>query len=1052
MAHPGRVLRAGITVAPLGNERPNEEDKAQSGLPLLLTDDGARNVKISERTLYPFLAAFLKSIGVGAVSEIGAADTRGWTDLVCDVGPTRVVVEVRFGGPEDRMQLLLDAMKHARDERVTDYAILLYPEPPSRTILPGQIESLALDSDVLATPATRWWSEDLETPLKARDFLSQLFSQGARATPKIDFHSLVKRLQSRITSLSLSLRRALRRNGKAPLAQVVGRFESFVTLAGADPDDKEAMFRIRTAAIDLIAFLLVNQLVFYRIYRARKPDSGLPELPRHLTSLGELSEGFEKLADINYDPIFGIDLVSEIQHLTQADYLVEDVSALANSLPVLRPEEVSHDLAGRLFHDLLPQETRKTLGAFFTRPEAAELLASVAIRPRGEWSGTSVMDPACGSGTLLVAAYRRFRHIEKPTNLERFHREMNQERITGIDIMPFAASLTATNLAAQNVPATLLCARVGMADGLGLSSSAPSIPAFSTAIQTLLLDLGLSAPKKRAATKPRQAVALRRRGKSFEIRDVDYVVMNPPYSDWEKIPDEIKKGIAARTSLVERAGGTANLWQLFVIHTWGLVTKGGVYAAVLPINLFKGTTTSTVRQHLYANSTIEAIIVSEKEVAFSESSIYRDVLVVYRHLPPPEGHKVRVIHLHRSLVAGGIEGAARLGEALGAAIYDGASPPEDCWIEEVIQPRSISSDNLAARVFGSGTPERQRLERTLARILARGMGKLRALRPGEIWEGFGPRPKGLSGFVLVRRDTPGLQRPTYRTRQATLVLDRATKSRIEFFRKGPGGEEALRLATQISGTGDRANGALPALTTMAGIRTMDLGSDTDYVLISPYRGWEKVRALSSWSTRKDRTQMFSWKELVINPVRSKKTRLAIPDKLQLDSPDAFVLATYSKEPFVITNMLYGLTTKDAEEAALQALWLNSICTLAFFALRQSGALAGGMNRLKISDWVQHKLLETSSLTEKERAGLLSLVRSLGRVPLAPLKEQLVNDTSRKSIDLSILRLLGFTTKEAEELLPDLYGAVSAELTRAMDRLGGGEVEDSSQTTLDEHTN
>jgi N-6 DNA Methylase len=1016
---------------------------------MVVPGPAARPVVVSERTLYPKLEKFIQGLGVVVSSEIGAEEGRGWTDLVCDVDEVRVIVEIRFGGPKDRTQLIIDAQRHAREERAFDFAILLYPELVNKHVLPDQIESLALDTKVLVTPATRWWSENVEGTVEARDFLTQLFSPAKRAAVTIDFASLVSRLQSRIESLSISLRRAIRTNGRASFAQVVGRFESFVTLSGIDPDDKKAVQQVRIAAIDLIAFLLVNQLIFYRVYQTRKPSSGLPDLPQPLTSIGELSEGFDKIAAINYDPIFGIDLVSAMEDLTDTKFLTEDVAALVGILPVLRPEQISHDLVGRLFHDLLPFATRKTLGAFFTKPVAAEVLATVAIRPRHGKLGRTIIDPACGSGTLLVAAYRAFEKCESPKDVDAFHKEFIEDRLTGVDVMPFAASLTATNLAAQNVATTLVGARVGMADSLGIEQGA-TIPAFSTAMQVMLEGLGI-APKTGAKAKGRKAVALRKRGHPFNIEPVDYVIMNPPFSDWEKIPDDIKRGIMARSSLVTRAGGTANLWQLFVIRAWDLGHEGTVHAAVLPINLFRGRATEKVRQHLYEHATIEAVIVSEKEIAFSESAQYRDVLAIYRQEPPSDGHEVRVVHLHRSLELAGLDGATTLGEALGKAIYEEGDPPEDCWIERVAQPTSVKGDKLAARVFGSGTPERQRLERSLERIYRHGKSKLRPVRASEIWEGFGPRPKGLSEIVLVRRDTPGMRAPTHRTRQAALILTRATGNRLEFYRKGPSGEKLLRLSATVGRKGllsDEEKGVLPALTTMAGVRTLDLAEDTDFVLTAPYPSWQKARNLSTWSERKDRSQMFSWKELVVNNVRGCRTQLAVPDKLQLDSPDAFLLATYREEPFVITNMLYGITTTNSGDAALQALWLNSIFTIAFFALRQSGALAGGLTRLKISDWVQHRLLDVEKLTDEDRKLLGAVFKELRRLPMKNFTDQLSGDPHRVKIDSALLQVLGFTEREARELLPDIYSAVKAELSRASERLGTDE-EDTGQRTLDE---
>ena len=73
-----------------------------------------------------------------------------------------------------------------------------------------------------------------------------------------------------------------------------------------------------------------------------------------------------------------------------------------------------HDVAGRIFHRLL--DTRKFLATNYTTIPAAIMLAGLAFDERSEcWSGIDfadaqsfadlrIVDPACGSGTLLMAA------------------------------------------------------------------------------------------------------------------------------------------------------------------------------------------------------------------------------------------------------------------------------------------------------------------------------------------------------------------------------------------------------------------------------------------------------------------------------------------------------------------------------------------------------------------------------------------------------------------------------------------------------------------------
>jgi type I restriction-modification system DNA methylase subunit len=71
------------------------------------------------------------------------------------------------------------------------------------------------------------------------------------------------------------------------------------------------------------------------------------------------------------------------------------------AIQALKPEHVREELFGRIYQEGLPPETRKNLGTFFINPIAARLLAYLAIERYYE----KVLDPACGSGTLLVSAY-----------------------------------------------------------------------------------------------------------------------------------------------------------------------------------------------------------------------------------------------------------------------------------------------------------------------------------------------------------------------------------------------------------------------------------------------------------------------------------------------------------------------------------------------------------------------------------------------------------------------------------------------------------------------
>jgi hypothetical protein len=1011
-------------------------------------------VKISERTLYEPVIRFLATLGVRARSEIGAQTGRGWTDIVCDLDDgTKTIIELRLGKIEDRSTLIIDAVRHARQEHTPNLAAVLYPEPPTRVLVDEDVDSFALDTKAWASVATDWWTKDLEDRLPVRAFLRQLFDPTLRQRKEIDFATVVSALQNEIEIISVALRKSIGTDGLETIAQVVGKFESFATLAGMKPADKKALAEAKTAAIDLMAFILVNQLVFYRIYSERVQDRRLPKLPVHDATMAEVEECIRAISDINYDPIYGIDVLGALGGLKERRRLVDEIGFLVALLPVLRPEQVSHDLLGRMLHDLLPEGTRNVLGAFFTDPEAGEVLAAITLDPRnGIPENATVVDPACGSGTLLVSAYRYFLGRERPRDLEKFHQAMNGERLTGIDVMPFAASMTAANLALQNPGTTITQSRIGMRDSLDLST-ASDIEPFSVSLQQTLKDLGIP-QRPHGARRAHGSVAAKGRGAPFPLGVPDAVLMNPPFTAWEDLPDEIRTSVLRHGSLISQAGGTANLWQLFIalVYEWG--RSGTAYGLVAPINLFQGARTLDLRKLLYLNATLKAVVVNQTGIGFASSQQYRNVLLVFQKRNPQPGDVTRVYHVRRNLVADGLESAASLGTALANATFGAAEPPEDTVVFDVQWDPAKGLEQLIRATLSTATSERAIIERFYARVLAKGKRKLRLMEAGEIWEGFGPRPKGISQIAIIRRDTPGMKAPTQRTRQAGLVLLSESKREVRFRMKVPSGATRVGpytkvfVATKRVGDGEKS-GVTRAVATIAGLRTIDLGDDTDYILLGPYPGWEGVKSLSSWSERKNKadTRVFSWKDLVIDPATSCMARLAVADAIQQNSPDVFVLAVASDRPFAITNMQYGIACEDAQEARFKGLWLNSVVTHAFFTIHQTGGLAGGLTRLKISEWRQHPMLKIAGLSDEDAKLLSSAWKEVSRRQLPPISEQLRNPTVRSELDHAILNVLGFDETEADDLLAEVYPALLAEIGRISERLGKEDPKDSGQTRL-----
>ena len=124
---------------------------------------------------------------------------------------------------------------------------------------------------------------------------------------------------------------------------------------------------------------------------------------------------WDHILGIDYKPIFGMahDLVGQLSEVEAASVLEECEKAVS---AVLATGVVGrHDLSGRIFNQLISE--RKLLAAYYTSIPASTLLAGLALSAE-RWKGLDwrnpeeiaelrVVDPACGTGTLLMAAYRQ---------------------------------------------------------------------------------------------------------------------------------------------------------------------------------------------------------------------------------------------------------------------------------------------------------------------------------------------------------------------------------------------------------------------------------------------------------------------------------------------------------------------------------------------------------------------------------------------------------------------------------------------------------------------
>ena len=174
-----------------------------------------------------------------------------------------------------------------------------------------------------------------------------------------------------------------------------------------------------------------------------------------------LLDNWKRIRQVDYVPV--VDPALAVLHKLPVDQhtngllgiLLEGVLECA---PRIRGLQLDH--AGPLYHGLL--ETAKYDGSFYTSTSTSVLLAELAMPPdwaciEDRWSDADrlaklkICDPACGTGTLLMAAARtleqRFRHAGGDEDeLSTLHLGLIEDVLYGLDINRHAIHLAASML------------------------------------------------------------------------------------------------------------------------------------------------------------------------------------------------------------------------------------------------------------------------------------------------------------------------------------------------------------------------------------------------------------------------------------------------------------------------------------------------------------------------------------------------------------------------------------------------------------------------------
>ncbi|SYZ72728.1 hypothetical protein TRIP_C20843 [Candidatus Zixiibacteriota bacterium] len=117
---------------------------------------------------------------------------------------------------------------------------------------------------------------------------------------------------------------------------------------------------------------------------------------------------------------------------------VNFLSSLDQYLKPFKLDEIDEDILKEIYQDLVDPTSRHSLGEYYT----PDWIADIALTTLNYRSGT-VLDPACGSGTFLLAVIRKYRKMGL-SGKKLAIKALNS--IMGIDVHPVAVMMSKANI------------------------------------------------------------------------------------------------------------------------------------------------------------------------------------------------------------------------------------------------------------------------------------------------------------------------------------------------------------------------------------------------------------------------------------------------------------------------------------------------------------------------------------------------------------------------------------------------------------------------------
>jgi hypothetical protein len=923
----------------------------------------------------------MEEIGFSGIQEIRT--TKDYADILFGTSKARFILEVKIEertAYDSMMKGIVQAHRYSLDFHTPNYIVAVYPSWARQDLLAqsDELTERALKMNTEATILTENW-EDFRRKITVEDLLTTLKA-------KIDQDILAAH---RVEPAATIILRAVE-----TLARILNKHykdDSLLKEVTADLTEDYGLFlelsrqkvnstKEKDQTVSLVAYILVNQILFYYLYAKQSqlmPTSmHVDEITRPIRSIADLETFFDQIRAVDYKPIFDIRVTQRIPHDVE---ILDVVNRLIEVLTPLRVDQLPHDLYGRLFTRSLPEETRAILASYYTKESSADLLASLTIDSHSD----TVWDLACGSGTLLVSSYDRKMRLfrkEKQVHLEeelqnKLHLKFIEDDITGIDIMPFACHLTGLNLSAKNLRVHTDFLRIAQKNSVSIASMTLPCP-IEEAYGNIGRDIEGLHPSQQLLDDESGSLTSASNPRTFVLKEVDRVVVNPPFTGINQLPQKYRESFTD-SPLSDICGRRVNLWGYFLALANHVLRNGGKVGAIIPLSFLRGSDTLEIRKFYLEQYKIEYIVTPMQGKTFSQDSDFADMILIATKIRPDKDTLTRIVCLKTDIDGDSTVVIDELARSIRTQ-FETEIETDRYLTYSVSQAELLRNcDNLVQYVITNSSKTKKDFDDFIAKL--KGNPKLRPIERKAIEDGYQIHKKGIANR------SADLSLITMRSSDT-----RGKRSRYSFDREADKQDplEYTDSETHKKKSVDKLK-LVKTMRTINGVDELTLENIHDYLL--------RERA-----------------------IQKTKSHVFIACRFRLNSEATKLAALYSDEAITPLN-LFIMHKGSQSEAKILSLYFNSICYLVQL-LKYANQSTGGWIHVKQVDLAQILIPDISKLDDGKRDELLRLFEQYRSQKFDSLVNQLTSKPDyRFNLDKSLSDALGL--RMSRDMIYSIYSLI-----------------------------